>query len=341
MKRPTLRLADRLAATLLILAACLGTLTGCSAARPIRSTAGELTPVATCGGYDVLYDELRYITLAYRDEYTAKYGEDTWTNATKAAEHLPALTEDVVEALKINAAILSVCAEFGISPDAKDIEDAVQSEMDSMVEALGGRRAYRRMLQEMYMTDRFVRYTLTTDLCESALSKTLAEAELIISSELDFMEYAMDDENVCATYHVFVSNDEGDDIEQNRATAAEVLDMLKSGTDIKSLIGSKYNEDVYAPSTPYYFMKTEYDEAYEAAAFALDIGGISDVVETEDGFYVIVRQPLSESYIAANLTELLQRYQYAQVESLLSERRADLTVEWTDAGRALDLVTLP
>lgn len=330
----------RIVLLLLALVLMCGTFTACSASRPIKSTEQELKVVATCAGYDILYDELRYITLAYRDEYTAKYGADTWTDETKISTYLPQLTEEIIEALKINAAILSVCAEFGISAEDQDILTAVQTEMDEMIEMLGGRSAYKQMLEEMYMTDRFVRYTLATDLCESALNKTLSEAELIIANELDFMDYAMQDTNMCATYHIFIGNDEGDSIEENRATAEEVHAMLTSGTDIKQLIGSKYNEDVTAPSTPYYFMKTEYDERYESAAFALEIGEISEVVETDDGFYIIVRQPLSESYIAANLTELFQRYQYAQVESILADERAALTVEWTDYGRSLDLVSL-
>ena len=87
-------------------------------------------------------------------------------------------------------------------------------------------------------------------------------------------------------------------------------------------------------------MKTEYDEAYEKAAFALDVGEVSDVIETEDGFYIIERQPLSESYIVGNLTELFQRYQFIQVETLIADHRATLTVEWTDFGKTLSLLDI-
>ena len=87
-------------------------------------------------------------------------------------------------------------------------------------------------------------------------------------------------------------------------------------------------------------MRGEYALAYEQAAFALAVGEVSDVVESEDGFYIIERRPISESYVMNNLLELMQRYQYAEVETLLAEHREKLSFEWTDFGRSLDLLTM-
>ena len=64
------------------------------------------------------------------------------------------------------------------------------------------------------------------------------------------------------------------------------------------------------------------------------------MVECEDGFYIIKRMPLSEKYITANLTELLQRYQYAEAELLIEEQQAQLELEWTEYGASLDLLTM-
>ena len=87
-------------------------------------------------------------------------------------------------------------------------------------------------------------------------------------------------------------------------------------------------------------MKGEYELAYEQAAFALEIGEISEVIEGENGFYVIVRQPLKESQLVANITELYQRYQYIEVEALVSERRDAMVLEWTELGKSIDLVQM-
>ena len=321
---------------------CLASLSllSCSAARPIRPSEQDLRVVATCEGYDIYYDELRYVVMTYKQAYQAKYCQTVWTDPALTEQYLPLLKQDVSESLKSNYAILALGAEFGIDINDDSIQDQVQTLVAEQIEALGGRKPYRRLLEISYMTDHFVRLTVGADLCESQLSYAMKLAGLIIANEKDFIPYAMDDENMCAVYHVFVGNDAGDDIEQNRQTAAHVRELLLGGEDIKKLISSAYNEDIYAPATPYYFMKTEYEQAYEDAAFALAVGEVSEVVEGEDGFYVLVRQPLSENDILSNLTSLLQRYQYAQVETLLAEHRKGMTVEWTDYGRSLDLVAM-
>lgn len=309
----------------------------CSATRPILPSKQDLKVVATCAGYDVYYDEFRYVVMTYKDAYKNKYGSTVWTDATLAAQYLPMLWEDVSESLKTNYAILSMGAEFGIDIQDDTVQEQVQASVAEQIEALGGRQLYAQLLKYSYMTDRFVRFTVGADVCESQLSYAMITAGLMIANEKDFIPYAMDDGNMCATYHVFIGNDAGDDVEQNRLAAEQVRNMLLTGTDIKSLIGSTYNEDIYAPSTPYYFMRTEYEQAYEDAAFSLEIGGISEVVESEDGFYVIVRQPLSEAYVLSHVTELLQRYQYAQVEGLLAEHRKSITIEWNDYAKSIDL----
>lgn len=332
--------ATRAVALLLTVLILATTLVACGAARPISPSKQDKTVVATCAGYDICYDELRYVTLSFKDEFEARYGDDIWTDADQTAKYLPQLTEEVTEAIKIGPAILDMSHEFGIKLDDSDIQDGVQAEMESMIDQLGGRKVYLQMIDEMYMTDHFVRYTIGTDLCESQLVQALITAGLIIGTEADYLVYAMDDEVMCATYQILIQNDPGDDIEANRALAEEVLGKIRSGTELTSLIGSIYNEDVLAPAKPYYFMKGEYDEAYEKTAFALPIGETSGIIETDDGFYIIERQELDPAYITTNLHELYQRYQYAEVEGLLREHRTSLTVEWTDEGKDIDLLDI-
>ena len=311
-----------------------------STSKPIKPSEQDLKVVATCEGVDIYYEELRYVTMVYKEDLAYRYGKNIWEDAALTEKYLPKLMEKVTEALKINCSIVAMAQTFQIDVNEQAIQDEVQTRIDETVAAIGKRRDYIDMLKSLYMTDHFVRYSLATDICEREMVYAMMDLDLIIESEKDFLPYALSDENYCATYHIFIGNDAGDSVDVNRQLAEQVYEMMVGGKKIEELIGSKYNEDTSEGRVPYHFPRGEMDLAYEEAAFALKIGEFSGVVECDEGFYIISRQPLDEAYITANVTKLLQSYQYAQVEALLTDYRSDIEVEWNDYGKSIDLVAM-
>lgn len=65
--------------------------------------------------------------------------------------------------------------------------------------------------------------------------------------------------------------------------ALEICRMAREGEDFLDLV-SRYSED---PVITYSFGKGEMEPAFEEAAFSLETDGISEVVETEEGYHVI------------------------------------------------------
>ena len=90
----------------------------------------------------------------------------------------------------------------------------------------------------------------------------------------------------------------------------------------------------------YYFTHGEMVKEYEDAAFALEIGAISDVIETADGFYIIQRLEPQTEYVLSNLSTLIDQYQYAMLYNMIDEKQAELSLIWNDYGKTLDLTTL-
>ena len=82
------------------------------------------------------------------------------------------------------------------------------------------------------------------------------------------------------------------------------------------------------------------DEAYEAATFDLLAGEISEVVETSDGFYVIMRLTPDPDYIPRIAMSLLKNYWGVAMGAFIDNRVDQCTVTFNEYGKSLDLVYL-
>lgn len=329
----------RLAA--LLLALCLVCLfaAGCGV-RPIKSTKEEMTVVGYVGEDEVYYEELRYLTLKFRDAMAATYGEDIWTDPAKAAQYLPELKANVWGALPNNYAVLALCREVLIDPAAKEIADAVQKDVEDVVEEFGGKKAYREGLADEYLTDHFFRFTLTVNYLESELLYVYTDdLGLIADDESEIYDIIMGND-FARTLHIYIANDPGENIDDNRAKAEKALSEYQNGIAFNTLIG-RYSEDFHMTTTSgYYFTRGEMKKAYEDAAFALSENEVSDIVETDDGFYIIIRLPKDAQYVMSHLSELIAQYQYAELYNMIDEKKATLSFVPNEYADSLDLLAM-
>lgn len=337
MKNIFIRICCGLLCGLLLLVS----LTACSAGRPIKSSSEELTVVGTVEQYEVLYEELRYVTLLYRDQLANQFGEDIWSDPATAEQYRPQLEELVKRNITANYAVLTLARAVGITPETDEIQSAVSDYMNELVTEMGGRANYKAALKEMGLTDSFLRFTVAVDYCQNELYYSYTQDLGLIETDEDTIyDYIMDG-NFIRTVHVYIQNDEGDDVDKNRAAAEDVHKRLTEGEDINKIIGSSVNEDFDLTTTDgYYFTHGEMINAYEDAAFALKIDGFSDVIETPDGFYIIKRLPLEASYVMKNLVTLMNQYQYATLNKFIDDRQAELTFEFNEYGADLDLTKI-
>ncbi len=300
--------------------------------------------IGTCAGYDVLYEELRYITLTYKDLMESTYGEGIWDNPETAEKYRAELEETVWRVMLNNYAVLVACANHGGNPaeDMKNdsIKTSVDELIDEAIEACGGEDGFEKELKSTYMTEHFLRFTLTVAQLENELYYVLTDdLGLIENDSNEFMTW-LEDGNCVYVQHIYVSNDAGEDKEANRAKAESVRDQLLGGTDISELIGTAANEDLQN-ITPYFVVRGVYTEVLESAAFALaEDGDVSEVIDTGDGYYVMVRVPYDTPTLLAKIPALLKSYQWACVESTVDTYKADLRIELNEYGKSLDLLKI-
>ena len=327
---------------IVVLALLLVLLCGCSGDRQNKKVVG------TCVGYDVLYEELRFVTLTYKDMFEATYGEGIWDDPTLAEQYRAELEETVMRVMLNNYAVLAACQAHAITAEdfeSKEIQRAVDANIEEAVEAYGGEKAFAEALREMYMTQHFMRFCLTVAQLENELKYALIDIDRIENDTDAFMNW-IEDGNGVYVQHIFVRNDSGEDPEQNRALAEDVRARLMSGESISNFVGSSLNDDLQNVA-PYYVVRDVYVEAIESAAFSLNVvGAVSDVVEVEDGYYVLVRMEESFGQNGENLslmpkvTALLNSYQWAKVEAYVETYKANIEIEWNEYGKSIDLLSI-
>ena len=351
-----------------------------------KPTDEDLAVVGTAAGYEILYEELRCLTLSYRKVLESKYGKDIWSAPETANKYKAELEQLVTEAIVINASALKLAADNGITPEDKEVEEIVEVYMNQLASNFAANitqskgddsyspsrkeinEAYEKYLEESFFTDHYYRYNVSIDGCIELLKQKLISENKILVDDESFIEYV--DKNFRRVYHIRTETLEEAELvrwiltenmknESNQAELKEKLGLNVAkapeskkklynrlisavGTDEKMeiLIGSAYNKDTEMQKKGYYFSYGEYSESYEAEAFALDIGGISDVVTTPEGFYVIQRLELEENYVSLNLDTLKDQYHYSYINQLIKETANKIAFKVNDYGKSLDLTKI-
>lgn len=308
--------------------------------------------VATCDGFDIPYEELYFVTELYKSSLEFTYGEGIWDDPATAEQYRKELETLVMENLNQNYLILSACKNLSIDIDSDLKDNYIKSELDRLInnDFGGDKKALQNWLDEQHMTERYFKFCIGVEYLQSSIFYTLLDMgfyQYTTDNIDDYMDYVAESENYARTLHVYVQNDEGDDIEANRQKAQNMYNYLSAEPDaeakealIREYIGSSNNEDFYIPKDGYYFTYGEMEEAYESATFALSVGEVSEVLETPDGFYIIMRLQPEMPYIMLNAQTLLSYYQSAAMGAYIETYQDKCSVTLNEYGQGLDLTNL-
>lgn len=313
---------------LFVILMVVGVFSSCSSVGRIKSTAEEAKVVGTCAGYEVRYEELRYLVMKHKEELISQYGDGIFDTEEGGEQYEEELKKLVNASLCQSYAILDLCEKEKIRTSDKVTKKEVQEEVDAAASVLGGTKEYKAYLDENYMTDAVYRLYTAIVSCQSRYYDVLAQ-----NMQKEAYDAVFAQDGFVRTMSIFVRNDPGESKSENRAAAEYVRDRIREGKSIESFIGTKYNQDT--SNCDYYFPRGYMDEAYENAAFALEIGEVSDVVEVTDGFYVMVRLAPEDGYFQNNLETLMQKYIVGKMNIAFADRAGELTFEPNEYGKTL------
>ena len=107
--------------------------------------------VATSGEYEIPFEQLRFLTMTYKAELDARYGDGNaengtiWDDTETAEKHRAELEELVWGTVRENYAILQACAAYKIGREAfegKEIEAAVDEQIAALIEEYPSKNDY-------------------------------------------------------------------------------------------------------------------------------------------------------------------------------------------------------
>ncbi len=321
--------------------------------RPIPSTEEEARVVGEVGGYEVRYEELRYITLMHRESLDAELGEYEKLDEKERSEYETLLEARVMEDVKKNYVILSLCDKYGIKTDASAVKSHVNDEMKTYVkDDFGGSMSkYKEWLKENNLTDSFIRFNFKINFLESELLKHFIANKIDIEydgqSVNEFIEYVMSSEDWARTVHAYYPKKSDVIDTSNSKTRAEnardtVLAVARDADRYDAMrreIGkAPFVAGFSTTGNGLYFTYGQMGEEYESASFSLELYGVSDVIETEDGYYVIMRLPLDEDDVKAQVDTLLVQYQYASLKGQMDVEREKLSFVGNDYFGSISLI---
>ena len=339
----------RAAAALLLCAMLVCTLGACANAKNKRV-------IATSGEYEIPYEQLRFVTMVYKDELDARYGDGNaengsiWDDPATAEAYRAELEELVWASIGENYAILEACASYKIGRDAfegPEIEEAVDEQIEMLIEEFESKNAYKTFLKENYATENLYRFYFAVDEMKYLLFSAMLKNGAFTSDEAAFEEW-LEDGNCAYVQHFRLRFEDDAQKETNRTILENARQKLIAGEWTLADCINRANDDL-SNVAPFYLVRGVHKDPLVNAAVALEVGGVSEIIEGDGVLYVLVRMeetPIegangtTETPLSMQLTSLLSNYQWAVVGDAVEVAKANLNIQLNDYGKSIDLVAM-
>ncbi len=293
-----------------------------------KSTEEELETVLKIDDYEVPFELYRYFIMNYMDTYLKSSPDIGFEKLDEMAKN----------------SIVRIYATFALAADhdidyksGKVQKEVVEKLNASVEEDFGGLDKFLSTLGPAHLNTSVYKLILTEFECESLLYDALTE-EGIIKTDDDTAMKAISGGEFCCAKQVLILNDPGDDPAENKKLAEDILMKAQLGIDFDTLV-AEHGEDMDMVTNPsgYVFTHGELIEEFEDAAFELEIGEMSGVVESPIGYHIVLRCEIDPGYVAEHFDELAESYRTSRYYIEVTKKAETMTVTETDFWRTLSL----
>lgn len=286
-----------------------------------------------CGSleYNILSDYSKY------GMYSSCVNSETmtidWTADLAGVPLLEYARSQTAETIKYYIGIENLAAEEGVSLTQED-QEAMASDLQSAIEEMGGRDEFSSYLEMLGITkENYDRISATSYLYENLLNLVFTEGSDLYLTDSDYNDYA--------TYadHILIATQDmqtGEILTPEESMdqyllAEDLLEQLRASDDPQTLfdeLADEYSEDPGRQQNPtgYIYTPGSMLPEFESAAAQLAPGEISDIVQTDYGFHIIMRRDL----LAALEEDESRKVDIAEeyLNELLVERNGTVSVTY-------------
>lgn len=279
--------------------------------------------VLTIDGYKVCYDEYRYFFM----NMASALKEDGITDFSDEA-NLELLRAETLEILKRNCAIRNLAKEYSFTLDKNDKAE-IDAQYDEIRATFATKEEFLEGLNQSYMTEYEFRKVQEINRQWQKLYDCMTnEANFIIQADNDTV-LADIPVNFYHGLQILIINDEGENPEENRKTAETVLAALEGGEDFYQLL-PKFGEDPGCTNgIGYYFTSGELMQYFEDAVKSLKEGEHSGIVEAENGYAIVLREPITDEYVSSHMEDFRVRYLARRFNEMLKDEMDKLSYQTT------------
>ena len=275
-RAPFIRLALCLLSVVVLL-----TFTGCDSDKTVVLTTGlSQNEIFKIESEVCTRPEIMLYLTNMQNMYEDVYGEQIWDTDVDGTSIEDALKETVLARISRVKVLILLAEEKGVSlnkDERRTAEEAGKEYYDSLSEeeiALLG-------VTEELIVDMYKEYALADKVYHYLIQDVNPEisdddARTITVSHILIRTFHVDNNGKVKPYSQAAK-------EEALERAKEVLELVRSGEDFDTL-AMTYNEDIESSIS---FRKGEMPLAYEEAAFDLATDEVSQIVETEYGYYII------------------------------------------------------
>ena len=290
-----------------------------------------------CSGKTIMKIDGKSVPEGYYIYYFI-IGYQTLSNSGSAFDE-QTLAQYASEKLMTYYATEKLAKEYGIELAALD-RKAVLDSMNEQIASMGGKSAYKQFLSAMKLSNNQYKQLLYNAYLNTMMREYLYNAETGIDIPTREECKALFAENYCAATHILISTQnytDQKDFDAAKVKAEEILARAKTGEDFVAL-ANEFNEDPGQDNAiGYVFPEGQMIAAFEDAAFALEPGQISDLVQTKYGYHIIRRNEITDDLYSLYHDSFYENAKAYFLQQRLSEITESMDYTVLDAINDIDM----